>query len=119
MVFNNQPTPLRVKHLKAINKNKIIIGQPIYIVGPCAAESREQVLETARELAAISQQFPAFRFIFRAGAWKPRTSPHTFQGIGEEALTWLAEAEMLFGMDVATEGATPEHVRKAIAAGMD
>ena len=110
---------LRVKHLKAININKNIIGQPIYIVGPCAAESREQVLETARELAAISQEFPAFRFIFRAGAWKPRTSPHTFQGVGEEALTWLAEAKMLFDMDVATEVATPEHVRKAIAAGMD
>ena len=58
-------------------------------------------------------------FIFRAGAWKPRTSPHTFRGVGEEALGWLAEAKREFGMDVATEVATPEHVQKAIAAGID
>ena len=58
-------------------------------------------------------------FIFRAGAWKPRTSPHTFQGVGEKALEWLAEAKKEFGIDVATEVATPEHVQKAIAAGMD
>ena len=123
--YQPSPHPKGLKHLKAININKIIICQPIYIVGPCAAESREQVLETARELAAISCQPSevssqhSVPFIFRAGAWKPRTSPRTFQGIGEEALTWLAEAKMLFGMDVATEVATPEHVRKAIAAGMD
>ncbi len=58
-------------------------------------------------------------FIFRAGAWKPRTSPHTFRGVGEEALGWLAEVKKAFGMDVATEVATPEHVQKAIAAGID
>lgn len=58
-------------------------------------------------------------FIFRAGAWKPRTSPYTFQGVGEEALAWLAEVKQQYGIDVATEIATPEQAQKAIAAGID
>ena len=89
---------------------------PIYILGPCSAESREQVILTAGQIKAVSGETP---FIYRAGAWKPRTSPHTFHGVGEEALIWLAEAKREFGMDVATEVATPEHVEKAIAAGID
>ena len=91
---------------------------PKYILGPCSAESREQVLETARELAAKCSQL-SIPFIYRAGAWKPRTSPHTFQGAGEEALKWLQEVKELFGLDVATEVATPEHVEAALKAGMD
>ena len=58
-------------------------------------------------------------FIFRAGAWKPRTSPHTFQGVGAEALAWLAEVKEQFGITIATEVATPEQVETAIAAGID
>lgn len=90
----------------------------MYILGPCAAESREQVLETARELAAICSQL-SIPFIYRAGAWKPRTSPHTFQGAGEEALNWLEEVKEQFGLEVATEVATPEHAEAALKAGMD
>ena len=90
----------------------------MYILGPCAAESREQVLETARELAAICSQL-SIPFIYRAGAWKPRTSPHTFQGAGEEALKWLEEVKEQFGLEVATEVATPEHAEAALKAGMD
>jgi len=88
------------------------------LVGPCSAESREQVLETAKELSAISCQL-SVPFIFRAGVWKPRTSPDTFQGAGEEALGWLAEVKQTFGMPVATEVATPEHVEAALNAGID
>ena len=57
--------------------------------------------------------------IFRAGVWKPRTSPSTFQGIGEEALSWLKEVKDTFGLPVATEVATPEHVEAALKAGID
>ena len=93
-----------------------MIEQPIYILGPCSAESREQVLLTARRIQEVCGGVP---FIFRAGAWKPRTSPNTFQGAGEEALEWLAEAKREFGIDVATEVATPEHVSAALKAGID
>ena len=90
----------------------------IYIAGPCSAESREQVLETAEQLSAVSRQL-GVSFIFRAGVWKPRTSPHTFQGVGEEGLEWLKEVKERFGITIATEVATPEHVQKALAAGID
>ncbi|MBO7456875.1 MAG: 3-deoxy-7-phosphoheptulonate synthase, partial [Paludibacteraceae bacterium] len=56
-----------------------MISSPTYILGPCSAESREQVLLTAGQIKAACGEMP---FIFRAGAWKPRTSPHTFQGVG-------------------------------------
>ena len=92
------------------------INKPIYILGPCAAESREQVLLTASQLKDACGEIP---FIYRAGAWKPRTSPHTFQGVGEEGLVWLQEVKQRLGLPVATEVATPEHVTKALEAGMD
>ena len=60
-----------------------------------------------------------WRFIFRAGVWKPRTSPHTFQGVGAPALEWLKEVKDTFGMEIATEVATPEHVEAALRAGVD
>ena len=90
----------------------------IYIAGPCSAENREQVLETAEQLSAVSRQL-GVSFIFRAGVWKPRTSPHTFQGVGEEGLAWLKEVKTRFGMEIATEVATPEHVEAALKAGID
>lgn len=92
------------------------INKPIYILGPCAAESREQVLLTASQLKDACGEIP---FIYRAGAWKPRTNPHTFQGVGEEGLVWLQEVKQRLGLPVATEVATPEHVTKALEAGMD
>ena len=72
------------------------------------------MIETARALSTCG-----IPFIFRAGVWKPRTSPHTFQGAGEEGLTWLAEVKKTFGLPVATEVATPEHVEAALKAGID
>ena len=106
--------------------------QPFYILGPCAAESREQVLKTAKQiidcftdrplaLTDRSTDRPATpdRLVFRAGVWKPRTRPDTFQGAGEEALGWLAEVKATYGIPVATEVATPEHVQAALEAGID
>ncbi len=81
------------------------IGGPriVVIAGPCAVESREQVLESAalvRESGAV---------LFRAGAFKPRTSPYAFQGLGEEGLRYLKEAGERYGMPVVSEIVSPEH----------
>lgn len=74
------------------------------------------MLLTARQLRDVCGKLP---FIFRAGVWKPRTSPQTFQGAGEEALSWLAEVKRTYGIPVGTEVATPEHVAAALKAGID
>ncbi|MGA2640169.1 MAG: 3-deoxy-7-phosphoheptulonate synthase, partial [Spirochaetia bacterium] len=76
----------------------------VVIAGPCAVESRQQTLECAacvRESGAV---------LFRGGAWKPRTSPYAFQGLGEEALAYLKEAGEAQGMPVVSEIVSPEHV---------
>lgn len=86
----------------------------ILIAGPCSAESRQQVLASASGIAALGPGI-----IFRAGAWKPRTSPGCFEGVGAEALKWIAEAGHITGMPVATEVATPDHVYLAFEAGID
>ena len=94
------------------------MGNRKYLVlGPCAAESREQVIETASRICDL--RFPISNLIFRAGVWKPRTRPDTFQGVGEEALPWLIEVKKTMGIPVATEVATPEHVEAALKAGID
>ena len=87
----------------------------MYILGPCSAENKNQVLETAK---AISTCFDDL-FIYRAGVWKPRTRPDSFQGAGDEALEWLQEVKQTYGVPVATEVATPEHVEKVLKAGID
>ena len=76
----------------------------VAIAGPCAIESRAQAMECAaavRESGAV---------LFRGGAWKPRTSPYAFQGLGEEALAYLKEAGEAQGMPVVSEIVSPEHV---------
>ncbi|MGN0234696.1 MAG: bifunctional 3-deoxy-7-phosphoheptulonate synthase/chorismate mutase type II [Paludibacteraceae bacterium] len=89
------------------------------IAGPCAAESEIQVLETASRLASVARQDKGEPWVFRAGIWKPRTSPDTFQGVGDEGLAWLQRVKEETGLPVATEVATPEHIRLALAAGID
>lgn len=59
------------------------------------------------------------RWVFRAGVWKPRSRPDSFQGAGAQALEWLAEVKRTYGVPVATEVATPEHVEAALNAGID
>ena len=71
------------------------------------------MLHTAKSLAEGGRaQF------FRAGLWKPRTRPNSFEGLGEQALPWLMEAEATTGLRAITEVATPEHVEKVLDAGM-
>lgn len=76
-------------------------------------------MEIAKAISDLRLKNKDFKFIFRAGVWKPRTSPNTFQGVGEEALEWLKEVKATYGIPVATEVATPEHVEKALSAGID
>ena len=79
-------------------------GTPTIIAGPCAVESREQILETAQAVK------DAGAHALRGGAFKPRTSPYSFQGLGEEGLKLLAEARDLTGLPIVTEVTAPELV---------
>ncbi|MGC8864340.1 MAG: chorismate mutase [Bacteroidales bacterium] len=88
-------------------------GDLLVMAGPCSAESREQILTTARMLA----RDPRVR-IFRAGVWKPRTRPNTFEGWGHEALAWIAEAGIETGLLTAVEVGTPQHVEEALKHGI-
>ncbi len=87
-----------------------IAGHPVggkrltIIAGPCAVESREQILETAHLVKEAGAH------MLRGGAFKPRTSPYSFQGLGEEALVYLAEARELTGLPIVTEVMSPDQV---------
>ncbi len=82
-------------------------GAPFLIIaGPCAVESREQIFKTARFLKNLGVP------VLRGGAYKPRTSPHSFQGLREEGVALLSEVRKEFGIMVATEVMSPEHVAK-------
>lgn len=85
---------------------------PLVIAGPCSAESRRQLLETARRL-----RLAGFHYL-RAGAWKPRTMPGNFEGRGQAALPWLVEAQSTYHMPTATEIANADHLTKALDAGI-
>lgn len=87
--------------------------RPVVIAGPCSAETEEQVMETAKDLAKNGVG------IFRAGIWKPRTKPGGFEGVGSVGLTWLQEVKKVTGMLVATEVANKQHVEEALNAGVD
>lgn len=83
------------------------------IAGPCSAESREQVIETAKALAKTGI------YAFRAGLWKPRTRPGMFEGVGSKGLQWLKDVKAETGLKVCCEVATPEHLHQALEAGVD
>ncbi len=87
--------------------------RPLVIAGPCSAETEEQVMNTARELAANGIK------IFRAGIWKPRTRPGSFEGVGSIGLPWLQRVKKETGMYTAVEVATAQHVYEAIKYGID
>lgn len=87
---------------------------PMVIAGPCSAESEAQVHETAQALSRGGKTS-----LLRAGIWKPRTRPGSFQGLGEQALPWLVEAGRANGMPTATEVANARHVELCLEAGVD
>jgi len=74
---------------------------PIYIAGPCSVESKAQLHEIATAFKSMPIQF------MRAGVWKPRTRPGSFEGLGEQALQWLSEIKKEFQIPIAIEVAEP------------
>ena len=87
--------------------------RPIIIGGPCSAESEEQVFATAKQLKENGVN------VFRAGIWKPRTHPNTFEGVGSDGLPWLQRVQKELGMKVSVEVAGTRHIEEALKAGVD
>jgi chorismate mutase/prephenate dehydratase len=93
-----------------VDINGVIIGGPdlVMIAGPCAVESIDQVMKTAKAVKEAGAK------LLRGGCFKPRTSPYAFQGLGWEGLDMLAEAGRVYGMPIVTEVLAPEHVEKMV-----
>lgn len=87
---------------------------PLFIAGPCSAESEEQLDKIAGTLTGMSKPD-----LFRAGIWKPRTRPGSFSGVGSRALKWLSGIKERYGVRIAVEAATPGHVELCLKAGID
>ncbi len=87
---------------------------PVVIAGPCSAESEEQVFETCRKIAATGKVD-----ILRAGIWKPRTRPGTFEGIGIKGLPWMRQMKIETGLPVTVEVAKAGHVEAALEFDID
>ncbi|NQU88583.1 MAG: bifunctional 3-deoxy-7-phosphoheptulonate synthase/chorismate mutase type II [Mariniphaga sp.] len=90
------------------------INNPLLIAGPCSLESEEQVISTAKLLAADPRIF-----VFRGGVWKPRTRPGSFEGVGSIGLNWLRMVKEETGLRVGTEVANAQHTEEALKAGID
>lgn len=104
--------------MEATKKIRNVLGltlsSPLIIAGPCSAETEEQVLETARKIASFKRAS-----IFRAGIWKPRTRPGSFEGIGSIGLEWLKKVKAETGLPCAVEVANAKHVQEALKYGID
>lgn len=88
-------------------------ARPFLISGPCSAETENQVMTTACELASAGVN------VFRAGLWKPRTMPGCFEGVGAEGLPWLQRVSRATGMRICTEAGSAAHVELCLSAGLD
>jgi chorismate mutase len=103
-----------IQHMEQTLKTATAIDQvwskrPLIISGPCSAETEEQVLQTAQRLAKTGKVDA-----LRAGIWKPRTRPGSFEGIGTKGLPWLQQAKKLTGLPLAVEVATGKQVEDAL-----
>ena len=88
--------------------------RPLIISGPCSAETEEQTLETCRRIAGTG-----LVDVLRAGIWKPRTKPGSFEGVGLKGLAWMSRAREITGLPIGTEVATSKHVEAALEFGVD
>jgi chorismate mutase len=88
--------------------------RPLVISGPCSAETEEQLVATAEQLAATGRVD-----VLRAGIWKPRTKPGMFEGVGAKGLPWLQRASKLTGLPTAVEVATGKQVQDALTFEVD
>jgi chorismate mutase len=89
-------------------------SKPVIISGPCSAETEEQMVATAKQIAATGKAHA-----LRAGIWKPRTRPGQYEGAGEEGLKWLVQAKKETGLPITTEVANAAHVDACLKAGVD
>ncbi|MBP7961382.1 MAG: 3-deoxy-7-phosphoheptulonate synthase [Caldilineaceae bacterium] len=96
--FSQEKTVITVRG-QSIGGNRIAV-----FAGPCSVESREGIIETAHAVKEAGANF------LRGGAFKPRSSPYAFQGLGEEGLRYLAEAREQTGLPIITEVMTPDEV---------
>ncbi|HET8738220.1 MAG TPA: bifunctional 3-deoxy-7-phosphoheptulonate synthase/chorismate mutase [Acidimicrobiia bacterium] len=114
MVKSSSDSPYRLAGRKdgqpetLVDINGVVIGGPelVVIAGPCAVESIDQVMKTAKAVKEAGGK------LLRGGCFKPRTSPYSFQGLGWEGLDMLAEAGRVYGLPIVTEVTAPEHVEK-------
>ena len=100
--------------IKALNTWITKDSEPLIIAGPCGAETHEQVMETAKLLHDIKTVK-----LFRAGIWKPRTRPNSFEGVGEEGLIWLKDVQKQFHLKTTVEVANAQHTELALKHGVD
>jgi len=103
---------MKIKAIKDWGMN-LPADQPLIIAGPCSAETEEQTLESCIGAAKAGAH------VLRAGIWKPRTNPGTFEGVGEEGLPWMQKAKEATGLPTTIEVANANHVRAALAHGVD
>lgn len=102
--------PIRLR-----NKPEEALQKPFLIAGPCSAESEEQLHGV---FASVKELIPEVD-LFRAGIWKPRTRPNSFEGLGSTALPWAVEAAKAQGIPLTVEVAKAKHVEEALKAGVD
>ncbi len=91
---------------------EFITKKPFVIAGPCSAETEEQTIEIAKAVEDVAD-------VFRAGIWKPRTNPNSFEGVGLEGIDWLKSVKQETSLKVATEIANAKHVDICLSAGVD
>ncbi len=96
--FKPEKTVIQLEHVKIGGE------KPTVMAGPCAVENEEQLMTTARAVKKAGAE------ILRGGAFKPRTSPYSFQGLGEEGLKLLAKARQETGLKIVTELMDIEHI---------
>jgi len=89
--------------------NWLNVKKPLIISGPCSAETEEQTVATAKQIAATGKVHA-----LRAGIWKPRTRPGQYEGAGDVGLQWLMAAKKETGLPVTTEVANAAHVEAAL-----
>ncbi len=99
--------------IEGINSWNVGKAVPLIIAGPCSAETEEQLLETATAIKAQGIS------LIRAGVWKPRTRPNSFEGVGVEALGWIAKIKKEMDVKFAVEVANAQHVYESLKYGVD
>ncbi len=97
-----------------IANNDPLQKKGLIIAGPCSAESEDQLIQTAIQLAQLGKTD-----VLRAGIWKPRTNPGGFEGVGTKGLSWLLNAKRITNLKTAVEVATSKHVEDALSFDVD